>query len=155
MVALPPVSFTVSLLAVLVLLPVLVKVTLLPLVTVQFTSWYPVAGVAAIAVAMPYPTTDVPDGVAVPFPPLFTVRTYCAKLACIAASADKVTVVFAALAFPKVADPAVRDQFSKPQPELGVAARAKGVPEFTYVVAGYGGRKPVTLPADVDGDTDT
>jgi hypothetical protein len=49
----------------------------------------------------------------------------------------KVTVVLAALAFPKVADPAVTVQFTKPQPGLGVADRANGVPEFTNSVAGY------------------
>jgi hypothetical protein len=53
------------------------------------------------------------------------------------AAADvKVTVVFAALAFAKVADPAVTVQFTKPQVEAGVAARENGVPGFANSEAG-------------------
>jgi hypothetical protein len=53
------------------------------------------------------------------------------------AAADvKVTVVFAALAFAKVADPAVTVQFTKPQVEAGVADRENGVPGFANSEAG-------------------
>jgi hypothetical protein len=52
MVALPDFNVTVSELVVLVPVPVLPNVAV-PEVTVQFTNWYPVAGVAVIDVGTP------------------------------------------------------------------------------------------------------
>jgi hypothetical protein len=52
-VAPPPVNFTVSVALVLVVVPVLPKVTPLPETTVQFTKLYPPKGEAEIEVAVP------------------------------------------------------------------------------------------------------